>query len=170
MFMQHHNDTIIKTDAGRKTQEDFLEKYLPLTLLQAFEKVVWGFTVRGSWRPNINCNNLTPHSYGRRVVSFLFPWCSTGGLGAHSAGWSATSYQQLLRSPNSIGVSEGPLGRVWLSLPHVVSNCLELYLQQLHCPPGRRTQLEPEINSTGSSNSTGLYNRSTPTRSLKSNV
>ena len=27
------------------------------------------------------------------------------------------SYQQLLWSPNSTGVSEGPLGRVWLSLP-----------------------------------------------------
>ena len=36
-----------------KTQEDFFKKYLPLTLLQGFEKVVWGFTVRGSWRSNI---------------------------------------------------------------------------------------------------------------------
>ena len=27
-----------------------------------------------------------------------------------------------LWSPNSIGVPEGPLGRVWLSLPHLVSN------------------------------------------------
>ena len=32
------------------------------------------------------------------------------------------SYQQLLWTPNSIGVSEGPLGRVWLSLPHLVYN------------------------------------------------
>ena len=24
---------------------------------------------------------MTPHSYGRHVVSFLFSWCSTGGLG-----------------------------------------------------------------------------------------
>ena len=45
---QHHNDTIIKTRWQRQTQEEFLEKYLPLTLLQGFEKVVWGFTVRGS--------------------------------------------------------------------------------------------------------------------------
>ena len=96
-----------------------------------------------------NCNILTAHSYGRHVESFLFSWCSTGGLGAHSAGWSATSYQQLLWSPNSIGVPEGPLGRVWLSLPH-------------SSPTG--------CNSTGSSNSTELYNRSTPTRSSKSNV
>ena len=75
---------------------------------------------------------MTPHSYGRHVVSFLFSWCSTGGLGAHSAGWSATSYQQLLRSPNSIGVPEGPLSRMWLSLTHLVSNW-----------PGTPTRLAP---------------------------
>ena len=34
-------------------QEDFFIKYLPLTLLQGFEKAVWGFTVRGRLRPNI---------------------------------------------------------------------------------------------------------------------
>ena len=84
-----------------------------------------------------NWNILTPHSYGRHVVSFLFSWCSTGGLGAHSAGWSATSYQQLLRSPNSIGVPEGSLGRVWLSLPHLSPTGLELQLNST----GRRTQL-----------------------------
>ena len=32
------------------------------------------------------------------------------------------SYQHLLWTPNSIGVPEGPLGRVWLSLQHIVYN------------------------------------------------
>ena len=32
------------------------------------------------------------------------------------------SYQHLLWTPNSIGVPEGPFGRVWLSLPHLVYN------------------------------------------------
>ena len=32
------------------------------------------------------------------------------------------------------GVSEGPLGRVWSSLPHLVSNCLEFYWQLLWHP------------------------------------
>ena len=33
MFMQHHNDTIITTDARRrKAQEDFFNKILPLAL------------------------------------------------------------------------------------------------------------------------------------------
>ena len=50
------------------------------------------------------------------------------------------SYQQLLWTLNSIGVLEGPLGRVWLSLPPLVSNCLGLYWR-LYWPPGRWTQL-----------------------------
>ena len=35
-----------------------------------FERVVWGFTVRGSWRPNRNCNILTPTLMAVNVVSF----------------------------------------------------------------------------------------------------
>ena len=46
-----------------------------------------------------------------------------------------SSYQHLLWTPNSIGVPECPFGWVWLSLPHLVSNCLELYWQ-LHWPLG----------------------------------
>ena len=57
--------------------------------------------------------------------------------------------------PNPSGLSEGPLSRVRLSLPHLVynsvSNCLEL-------------SLEPNCVLTE------LYNSSTPTRSLKSHV
>ena len=71
-----HNDTMTKTDAwindaGRKTQETSLQIYLPLTLLQGFERVVKGLHVRGWWRPNINFI-FWPHCYDRHVVSFLF--------------------------------------------------------------------------------------------------
>ena len=63
-----------------KTQEDFFIKYLPFTLLQGFEKVVWGFTVRGSWRPNIT-EIFWPRSYGRqRYVFLLLHGCSTRAL------------------------------------------------------------------------------------------
>ena len=58
---------------------------------------------------------------------FLFSWCSTGGLGAHSAGcWlpllhliSNFTGPQLIRAPS-------PFGLVWLSLPHLASNWLPL--------------------------------------------
>ena len=60
------------------------------------------------------------------------------------------SYQQLLWSPNSIEVPEGPLDRVWLSLPHLVYN----FVRSL---TGTGTVLTSVL--------TVLYNSSTPTRS-----
>ena len=121
--LPYHNDSIIvKTDAHRKMHEErkqegrrkktSLEKYSPLTLLQGFERVVQGLHVRGYWRPNMNFI-FWPHCYDRHVVSFLFSWC-----------WG----------PLHRGFSEGPLGRVWPSLPHLVSGCLEFYWQLLWHP------------------------------------
>ena len=63
--LPYHNDSIIiKTDAHRKMHEErkqegrrrktSLQLYLPLTLLQGFERVVQGLHVRGCLRPNIN--------------------------------------------------------------------------------------------------------------------
>ena len=60
-------------DAGRKTQEDFFNNILPLPLLQGFERVVQGLHVRGSWRPNINCNILTPLLWPSRCVLLVQP-------------------------------------------------------------------------------------------------
>ena len=66
---KHDNDkdTVIN-DTGRKTQEDFFNNILPVALLQVFERVVQGLHVRGSWRPNINCNFLTPLLWPSRCV------------------------------------------------------------------------------------------------------
>ena len=64
----------------RRRRKSSLTKYLHLTLLQGFEKVVWGFTVRGSWRPNIT-EIFWPQSYGRqRCVFLVLQGCSTGAL------------------------------------------------------------------------------------------
>ena len=67
------------------------------------------------------------HSYGRQRCVFLVllmlnrrPW---GPLCWVLAFFTA-SYQHLLWTPNSIGVPEGPFGRVWLSLPHLVYNSI----------------------------------------------
>ena len=84
-------------------------------------------------------------------------------------------------------ISEVPLGRVWPSLPHLVSNPLGVCWQLLRgfseCPLGRGWSSLPHLvsNSLGvcwqllcDPNSTELNNNSTPTRSptgsLKSNV
>ena len=64
--LQHHNDTIIKTDAmiktqeGKKTQEDFFIKYFTSHFIAGVRKGSKGLHVRGSCSPNINCNILTP--------------------------------------------------------------------------------------------------------------
>ena len=130
-YRRNDNWRMIKTQEGRRKKTS-LEKYSPLTLLQGFERVVLGLHVRGCWRPNINFT-FWPHCYDRHVVS-----CSPDVL-LHQ------------------GFPRAPLGRVWLSLPHLVSNSLEVYWQLLGTP-----------------NSSQLYNNSTPTRSptgsLKSNV
>ena len=96
--------------------------------------------MRGSWRPNINCNILTPLLWPSRcvfLVLLMLNWRPRGPLCWVMASFTA-SYQQLLWSPNSIGVPEGPLGQVWLSLPHLVSLRLELHCLQLLA---RRTPL-----------------------------
>ena len=118
-----------------------LEKYSPLSLLQGFERVVQGLHVRGCWRPNINFI-FWPHCYDRHIVSFLFSWCwgllhqgfprtPSVGCGFPYHIWSLLS-GILLATPS--GLSEVPLGRVWPSLPHLVSNSLEVCWQLLWHP------------------------------------
>ena len=77
------------------------------------------------------------------------------------------------------GLSEGPLGRVWLSLPHLVSSCLgvcwQLFRGFSECPLGRVWPSLPHLVSNllgvcwqllWDPNLTELNNNSTPTRSL----
>ena len=88
----------------RKTS---LQLYLPLTLLQGFERVVQGLHVRGCWRPNINFI-FWPHCYDPSRCVFLV---------------------LLMLGSTPSGFSGGPLGRVWPSIRHLVSRCLEFYWQ-----------------------------------------
>ena len=144
MFMQ---DTYWRNDNGRvKTS---LTKYLPLTLLQGFEKVIQDLRVRGSWGPNRTEIFWPPTLMAVSVVSFLFSWCSTGGPESHSGGWWL-SLLHLIRN------FSGPQ-LVWFSLPHLVYNSV-------------RSLTATVLTSV----LTELYNSSTstqsPTRSLKSHV
>ena len=123
----------IKMQEGRR-KKTFLEKYIYLSLYCKGSKGLFkGLHVRGCWRPNINFI-FWPHCYDRHVVSFLFSWC-----------WS----------PLHRGFSEGPLGRVWLSLPHLVSSCLEVCWQLLWHP----TQLNYIIIQRPHNRPLDLWNR-----------
>ena len=133
--------------------------------------------MRGYWRSNVNFI-FWPHCYDRHVVSFLISWYSTGAIGStlldagflycilsassldpNSSGLQAPSVRWglpyhisslTLWGPlaTASGVSEVPLGQVWPSLPHLVSN-----------PLGVCWQLPWDPNSSE------LNNNSTPTRS-----
>ena len=92
--MQHHNDTIIKT------QENFLRKILYLLLdLQGFEKVIQCLRVRGSRRLNINCNILTPNLWLSTLCLSRSPDAQLEALGSTLLGAGC-----------------------WLSLLHLISN------------------------------------------------
>ena len=97
---------MIKTHEGRHVKENagsFFTTYLPLTLLQGFERLACERMLETERKLHI----LTP---------LLWPSC-------------CVVLVLLMLGSTPSGLSEGPLGRVWLSLPHLVSSCLKLYWQ-----------------------------------------
>ena len=115
--LQHHNDTIIKT------QEDFFINIFTSHFIVWVRKGLLKVCVWEGAGDRIELKYVDPHSYSRQRYVFLVllmlnrrPW---GPLCWVLAFFTA-SYQQPLWSPNSIGVSEGPFGRAWLSLPQLV--------------------------------------------------
>ena len=82
-----------------------LEKYSPLTLLQGFERLACERMLETEHKLHI----LTPLLWPSRCVFIVL----------------------LMLGSTPSGLSEGPLGRVWSSLPHLVSNPLGV-CWQLH--------------------------------------
>ena len=87
------------------------------------KRVTQGLRVRGSWRPNRNCNILTPTLMAVNVVSFSFSWCSTGGPGVHSAGcWlSLLHLISIFSGPQFNQGSRGPL-QPGVAFPYHISS------------------------------------------------
>ena len=158
----------IKIQEGRHKKTSF-QIYLPLTLLQGFERVVWGFACERMLETERKLHILTPLLWPSRCVFIVllmfnqrpwgplhwgFPRTPSVGCGLPYHIWSLLSGSLLATAS---GVSEVPRGQVWPSLPHLVSNPLGVCWQLLWDP-----------------NSTELNNNSTPTwsptGSLKSNV
>ena len=111
--LQHHNDTIIKTS---------LTKYLPLTLLQGFEKVIQGFRVRGSWRPNRTEIFWPPLLWPSTLCLSRSPDAQLEALGSTllGAGFLYCILSATSLVPKLHRVPEGPLGRMWFYLPQFV--------------------------------------------------
>ena len=150
-YRRNHKDRRNDKDAGRLLYKIFTSHFIARV-----RKGCEGFYCERVLGTEHNWNMLTPKLWPSALCLSRSPWLLNrrprGSLCCVMVFFIA-SYQHLLWTPNSIGISEGPLGRVWLSLPHL------------------QLQLSGTLLVTaGSSNSTELYNRSTPTRSLKSNV
>ncbi len=106
MFMQdtYWRNKLIR-HSNKRRKKTSLTKYLPLTLLQGFEKVMWGFTVRGSWRPKIT-EIFWPQSYGRqRCVFLVLQGCSTGALESTLLGAGFPYYNSSISVSNSTQLS-----------------------------------------------------------------
>ena len=144
---------MIKTDAGR-----LLYKYMYLSLYcKGSKRVTQGLRERGSWRLNRNFNILTSTLMAGNVVSFSFSRCSTGGPGVHSAG----CWLSLLLLISKFSGPQTPSGFRWPLRPGVA-------FPTTSRPSPTPTGLQLDSNSTVVL--TALYNSSTSTRSLKSNV
>ena len=130
-----HTDAMITTDARKdKDAGRLFYKYIYLSLFckgskRVTQVCVWegagDRTETAIFWPSL----LWP-SRCVFLVLLMLNRRSRGPLCRVMASFTA-SYQQLLWSTNSIGVPEGPLSRVWLSLPHLVSLRLELELAWL---------------------------------------
>ena len=150
--LQHHNNTIIMI-IRRKT----LTKYLPLTLLQGFEKGYSRFACERELETEQKLQYFDPYSYGRQCCVFLVLQMLNQRPSSPALCWMmaffTASYQQLLWSPYSIGVPEGPSARC--GFPYHTSSITP----------------SPTVAATAlTSVLTELYNSSMPTRSLKSHV
>ena len=145
-----------------KTREDFFKKiYLSL-----YCKVRKGFTVRGSWRLNKDCNILTsPAPLDIAVCHSRSPDAQPETRGPTLLAFSTASYHQLVWSPNSIGGPDGPfcwvvgfLYRI-LSPTRLISNSPSYIIVQ--SPTQSPTQsLEWHVWSSSSGNNCHAVQRS----------
>ena len=90
--------------------------------------------MRGIWRPNINCNILTPNLWPSRCVFLVLQGCSTGGPGPTLLD-DGFLYSILLASSLDPNSSWPQAPSAWCGFPHHIS--FQLATTQL----ARRTQL-----------------------------
>ena len=94
----------------QRRRKNSLQIYLPLTLLQGFEKVYSGFACERELETEHNWNILTPKLCPSALCLSRSPWLLNRNPGVHSA-------------------------ECWLSLLHLVPLPPQLYSLVLNCPP-----------------------------------
>ena len=116
----------ITTTQRKRTNKDFFIKYISLSLYSKGSKRLFNLLQWEGVGDRTETVILWPHSYGRQRCVFLVLQMLNRRPSGPALCWMmaffTASYQQLLWSPNSIGVPAGPFGLRWLSLPHLVYN------------------------------------------------
>ena len=123
--LPYHNDSIIvKTDARRKTheerkQEDFFTIIFTSHFIARVRKGCWRVVCERMLETEHKLHILTPLLWPSRCVFIVL----------------------LMLGSTPLGLSGGPLGLVWPSLLHLVSNplgvCWQLHWGFSECPLGR---------------------------------
>ena len=146
--------------------DTLLYKDKPLNLLK-------GLCVRGSSRPNKDCNILTPTLMAITAFLSRSPGCSTGGLGAQPL-LEHYSHSSMIWAPIAPpGVLMAPSSWCWFSLQHLISNWFELPVHRVillfyvHSIQTVDSQGYPPTSSTGCIE---LYYCFTPTQFNPSTV
>ena len=120
----------IHSDAmnNRRRKTSLTNIYLSL-YCKGSKRVTQGLRVRGSWRPNINYNILTPLLWPSTLCLSYSP-----DAGVHSAGcWLSLLHLISIFSGPQLIRASSPFGLVWLSQPHLVHLRLQLSATQLVC-------------------------------------
>ena len=138
-----------------RTHEVFFNNIFTSQFIARFERVVQCLHVRGCWRPNKNFIFWPPLLMTVTLCLSCSLRCSTRGLGVHC--WMLAFFMHLISifsGPQIIRASN-PIGLVWFSLPHLVSNSQEFYWQLLWHP----TQLNYIIIQRPHDRPLDLWNR-----------
>ena len=72
------------------------------------KRVTQGFTVRGSWRPNKDCNILTPTLMAVSIVSFLFSRAAQPEAQLSAECWLSLTHLVSNGSPKLLGAPRAP--------------------------------------------------------------
>ena len=104
--MQHHNDT----NNNKQTSEDFFRKLFTSDFIARVRKGCSRFACERVLETEHKLHILTPLLWPSRCIFLVL----------------------LMPGSTPSGFSENPLGRVWLSLPHIVSRILLWHPTQLN--------------------------------------
>ena len=136
-----HNDTTTKTDArindaGKKTQEDFFRKIFTSHFIARVRKGCLRVACERMLETEHKLHILTPLLWPSRCVFLVLLDAQQEVLRSTAGCWlSLWHLISIFSGPlTPSGVSEDSLGRVWLSLPHLISNALGVCWQLLWHP------------------------------------